>query len=221
MSPGPAVGEKIRSLAATPADGDRLIDHLQKVKLVISLGMRDDFLLTGERSIDRRARPVGGDAPLRARPELAAVARFRRQADRLVAYSSKKMNHISARPRRASTICCKWQRTSCRTAGPREASRRPCQGRGRDGLDLKSMIPRSARRRRSVSSRTAAWKTSPTTGAASGNGLPPSRSTCSITSAATLILAVVGGSKVSSEATTARQVGRIPIATLTTTAFRR
>ena len=41
----PGIVEKIRSLAATPADGDKLIEHLKKTTLVVSLGLHDDYLL--------------------------------------------------------------------------------------------------------------------------------------------------------------------------------
>ena len=37
--------EKIRSLAKTPEDGDKLIEQLKKTTLVVSLGLRDDYLL--------------------------------------------------------------------------------------------------------------------------------------------------------------------------------
>ena len=41
----PQVVKKIRSLALTPDDGDKLIEHLKKTTLAISLGMHDDYLL--------------------------------------------------------------------------------------------------------------------------------------------------------------------------------
>ena len=68
--------EKIRSLAATPDDGDKLIAHLKKTTLVVSLGLRDDYLLLAiGPSTDVLAR-MGKGPPLRSLPELAAVAKF-------------------------------------------------------------------------------------------------------------------------------------------------
>jgi len=95
--------EKIRSLAATPADGDRLIDHLQKVKLVISLGMRDDFLLLAiGRSTDVLASWAGGCAAPRGGRNWPAVGTFADKRIVSVGYSSKKMNQHFSQTRRAS-----------------------------------------------------------------------------------------------------------------------
>jgi hypothetical protein len=90
------IEDKIRSLAASPADGDKLIDHLKKMKLVISLGLRDEFLLVTIGPSTKVLTRLGGPAPLRSREELAAVAKFANRPITSVAYSSKKLNqHFS------------------------------------------------------------------------------------------------------------------------------
>ena len=92
----PGVVAKIRSLAATPADGDKLIEHLKKTTLVISLGLRDDYLLLAiGPSTDVLAR-LGKGATLRSRPELAAVATFADKPICSVGYVSKTLiQHFS------------------------------------------------------------------------------------------------------------------------------
>ena len=92
----PGVVEKIRSLAATPDDGDKLIEHLKKTTLVISLGLRDDYLLLAiGPSTDVLAR-LGNGTTLRSRPELAAVAKFADKRICSVGYLSKALNqHFS------------------------------------------------------------------------------------------------------------------------------
>ena len=92
----PGVVEKIRSLAATPDEGDKLIEHLKKTTLVISLGLRDDYLLLAiGPSTDVLAR-LGSGTLLRSLPELAAVAKFADKRICSVSYLSKKLNqHFS------------------------------------------------------------------------------------------------------------------------------
>ncbi len=92
----PGVVAKIRSLAETPADGDMLIEHLKKTTLVISLGMRDDYLLLAiGPSSDVLAR-LGNGATLRSAPELAAVAKLADKRICSVGYLSKTLNeHFS------------------------------------------------------------------------------------------------------------------------------
>ncbi len=86
------VVEKIRSLAATPDDGDKLIEHLRKTTLVISLGLRDDYLLLAiGPSTDVLAR-LGNGRSLRSLPELAAVAKFADKRICSVGYLSKALN---------------------------------------------------------------------------------------------------------------------------------
>jgi hypothetical protein len=88
----PQVVEKVRSLAATPEDGDKLIEHLKKTTLVISLGLRDDFLLLAiGPSTDVLAR-MGSGTPLRSLPELAAVTKFADKRICSVGYLSKALN---------------------------------------------------------------------------------------------------------------------------------
>ena len=85
----PGVVEKIRSLAPTPSDGDKLIEQLKKTTLAISLGLRDDYLLLAiGPSTDVLAR-LGKGATLRSRPELAAVAKFADKRICSVGYLSK------------------------------------------------------------------------------------------------------------------------------------
>ncbi len=79
----PGVVAKIRSLAETPADGDMLIEHLKKTTLVISLGMRDDYLLLAiGPSSDVLAR-LGNGATLRSRAGTGRGGQVGRQADLL------------------------------------------------------------------------------------------------------------------------------------------
>ena len=88
----PTVVEKIRSLAKTPDDGDKLIEHLKKTTLVVSLGLRDDYLLLAiGPSTDVLAR-LGKGTPLRSRPELAAVTKFADKRICAVGYLSKALN---------------------------------------------------------------------------------------------------------------------------------
>jgi len=92
----PGVVEKIRSLAATPDDGDKLIEHLKKTTLVISLGLRDDYLLLAiGPSTDVLAR-LGNGMSLRSLPELAAVAKFADKRICSASYLSKTLSqHFS------------------------------------------------------------------------------------------------------------------------------
>jgi hypothetical protein len=84
--------DKIRSLAATPADGDKLIERLKKTTLAISLGLRDDYLLLAiGPSTDVLAR-IGKGPTLRSLPELAAVAKFADKRICSVSYQSKALN---------------------------------------------------------------------------------------------------------------------------------
>ena len=91
----PQVEEKIRSYSATPGDADKLIDHLKKTKLVISLGLRDDFLIVAfGPTTDALAKL--GTSPLAAREELAAVQKYADKRLTSVSYSSKIFNqHFS------------------------------------------------------------------------------------------------------------------------------
>jgi hypothetical protein len=84
--------EKIRSLAATPADGDKLIEHLKKLTLVVSLGLHDDYLLLAVGPSTDVLSKIGKGASLRSLPELAAVAQFADQRICSVSYLSKTLN---------------------------------------------------------------------------------------------------------------------------------
>ncbi len=87
----PKVEEKIREFSATPADADKLIDHLKKLKLVVSLGLRDDFLIVAlGPTTDALARL--GKSPLAAREELAAVKEYAAKRLTSVSYTSKTFN---------------------------------------------------------------------------------------------------------------------------------
>ena len=88
----PQIVAKIRSLAETPADGDKLIEHLKKTTLAVALGIRDDYLLLtigpSTEVLDR----LGKGKSLRSLPELAAVAKFADKRICTVGYSSKSLN---------------------------------------------------------------------------------------------------------------------------------
>ena len=88
----PGVVEKIRSLAKTPDDGDKLIAHLKKTTLVFSLGLRDDYLLLAIGPSTGVLSKMGKGPPLRSLPELAAVARFADKRICSVGYLSKALN---------------------------------------------------------------------------------------------------------------------------------
>ncbi|MGA2258753.1 MAG: hypothetical protein ABSG53_29145 [Thermoguttaceae bacterium] len=88
----PAVVEKIRSLATTPADGDKLIEHLKKTTLVVSLGLCNDYLLLAIGPSTDVLAKVGNGTPLRSLPELAAVAKFADKRICAVGYLSKTLN---------------------------------------------------------------------------------------------------------------------------------
>ncbi len=100
----PNVEQKIRSYfrrgegrigPATPADADKLIDHLKKLKLVISLGLRDDFLIVAFGPTTDALAHLGA-SPLAAREELAAVKKYADKRLTSVTYSSKTFNeHFS------------------------------------------------------------------------------------------------------------------------------
>jgi hypothetical protein len=88
----PRVVEKIRSLAETPEDGDKLIERLKKTTLVISLGLRDDYLLLAiSPSTDTLAK-LGKGKLLGSLPELAAVAKFADKRICSVGYLSKSLH---------------------------------------------------------------------------------------------------------------------------------
>jgi hypothetical protein len=90
------IQERIRSMAPTPADGDKLIERLKKLKLVISLGLRDEFLLVAIGPSTDVLTRLGGATPLRSREELAAVGKFAEKPIVSVSYSSKTFNeHFS------------------------------------------------------------------------------------------------------------------------------
>ncbi len=88
----PQVEEKIRSLAANPEDGDKLIEHLKKTTLVVSLGLRDDYLLLAIGPSTELLARLGEGTPLRAAPELAAVAKFADKRICSVGYLSKALS---------------------------------------------------------------------------------------------------------------------------------
>ena len=88
----PAVVAKIRSLAKTPEDGDKLIEHLKKTPLVVSLGLREDYLLLAIGPSSDVLRELGNGTPLRSLPELAAVAKFADKRICAVGYVSKTLN---------------------------------------------------------------------------------------------------------------------------------
>ena len=88
----PGVVEKIRSLATTPADGDKLIEHLKKTTLVVSLGLRDDYLLLAIGPSTDVLAKLGKGTSLRSLPELAAVAKFADKRICSVGYLSKTLN---------------------------------------------------------------------------------------------------------------------------------
>ena len=90
------IEEKIRGMAPSPDDGDKLIEHLKKMKLVISLGLRDEFLLLAIGPSTKVLTRLGGPTPLRSREELAAVAKYADRPITSVTYSSKTFNeHFS------------------------------------------------------------------------------------------------------------------------------
>jgi len=88
----PGVVEKVRSLAKTPDDGDKLIEHLKKTTLVISLGLHDDYLLLGIGPSTDVVAKIGKGASLGSLPELAAVAKFADKPICAVGYVSKALN---------------------------------------------------------------------------------------------------------------------------------
>jgi len=88
----PAVVAKVRSLAKSPSDGDKLIEHLKKTTLVVSLGLRDDYLLLAIGPTTEVLSKMGKGTPLRSLPELAAVAKFADKPICAVGYVSKKLN---------------------------------------------------------------------------------------------------------------------------------
>ena len=85
----PQVVKKIRSLALTPDDGDKLIEHLKKTTLAISLGMHDDYLLLAIGPSTDALGQLGKGELLRSRPELASVAKFADKRICSVGYVSK------------------------------------------------------------------------------------------------------------------------------------
>ena len=79
-------------MAATSADGDKLIDRLKKTTLVLSLGLRDDYLLLAIGPSTDVLAGLGAGTPLRTRPELAAVAKFADKPICSIGYVSKALN---------------------------------------------------------------------------------------------------------------------------------
>jgi hypothetical protein len=100
--------EKIRSLAATPADGDKLIEHLKKTKIVISLGLRDDYLILAIGPSTDVLKKLGGDTPLSSLPELAAVKKFGDKRITSVGYASKALNRHLSQTKEGIDNLVKW-----------------------------------------------------------------------------------------------------------------
>jgi hypothetical protein len=84
--------DKIHSLADTPADGDKLIERLKRTKLVISLGLCDDYLILAIGSSTDALAQLGAGASLRSAPELASVAKYADKRICSVEYVSKAWN---------------------------------------------------------------------------------------------------------------------------------
>jgi hypothetical protein len=86
--------EKIHGWAETPAAGDKLIARLKKTTLVVSLGLRDDYLVLAIGPTADGLAQLGTGTPLRAAPELAAVAKFAEKRICSVNYASKAWNAL-------------------------------------------------------------------------------------------------------------------------------
>jgi hypothetical protein len=86
------VVDKIHSLAATPADGDKLIAHLKKTTLVVSLGVCDGFLVLAIGPSSDALAKLGAGETLRSAPEMAAVAKYAEKRISSVSYACKKWN---------------------------------------------------------------------------------------------------------------------------------
>jgi hypothetical protein len=92
----PQVEGKILTLATSPAEGGKLIYHLKKLKLVLSLGLRDDFLIVALGPSTDVLTRLGGSSPLAGREELASVKKYADERLTAVTYSSKIFNqHFS------------------------------------------------------------------------------------------------------------------------------
>ena len=139
----PGIVEKIRSLAPTPADGDKLIEHLKKITLVISLGLRDDYLLLAiGPSTDVLAR-LGNGTPLRSLPELAAVAKFADKRICSVGYLSKTLNqHFSQTKAGIDNLLQTGQDAFCPRCRSRTSSAQEIAKDAAElAADLKTLIP--------------------------------------------------------------------------------
>ncbi len=86
------IADKIHSMAATPDEGDKLIEHLKKVTLVISLGLRDDYFVLAIGPSTDVLTHLGKGPSLGSLPELAAVKKFADKRICSVSYASKTLN---------------------------------------------------------------------------------------------------------------------------------
>jgi hypothetical protein len=85
------VTDGLRELAAEPADADRLIARLKAAKLVISIGLRGDYLLVAIGPSSEVLARLGHGRSLRARPEWAPLAKFADKPLVSLGYVSKAM----------------------------------------------------------------------------------------------------------------------------------
>jgi hypothetical protein len=138
----PQVVAKIRSLAATPDDGDKLIEHLKKTTLVISLGLRDDYLLLAIGPSTEVLARLGEGAPLRSLPELAAVAKFADKRICSVGYVSKKLNQRVSQTKAGVDNLLQTVKTLLGSAAVPDKLREDIEKDAADlAADLKKLIP--------------------------------------------------------------------------------
>ena len=118
------IEDKIRSLAPTTADGDKLLDHLKKVKLVVSLGLRDDFLLVAIGPSTKVLARLGGANPLRSAPNWPRWASSPTSGSRPSSIRARPSTSISTPQRPTSINWPKWSRACCPRCRSRTSSAR-------------------------------------------------------------------------------------------------
>jgi hypothetical protein len=85
------VAEKLRELASQPGDADKLVARLKAAKLVVSIGLRGDYLLVAIGPSTEVLARLGHGRSLRTRPEWAPLAKFADKPLVSLGYLSKPM----------------------------------------------------------------------------------------------------------------------------------
>lgn len=84
--------EEVREMEMEKGDLDKVVDKLKQLKLVIALGLRDDYLLVSIGESTEALARLGSGEKLLARPEFKPLAQFADKRLASIGYASKEMN---------------------------------------------------------------------------------------------------------------------------------